>query len=65
MAIEVEWSTNLIAWNKASDSEPAGVVILAEPLEPGVETVKAYLPRSLETGGKLFVRLGGVFTGEE
>jgi hypothetical protein len=64
VGIKAEWSTNLASpWQNAAGT--AGVVILAEPLEPGVETVKVYLPRSLEADGKLFVRLGGVFTGEE
>jgi VCBS repeat-containing protein len=55
--INVDWNTILIgSWTHAQGT--AGVVsIETNDIEPGIDLVKVYIPKSLAVNGKLFARL--------
>jgi VCBS repeat-containing protein len=56
ITVSVEWSTNLSAWTEAEGT--AGVVSTSAPSgDPGISLIKTYIPRSLESNGRLFARL--------
>jgi lysophospholipase L1-like esterase len=55
-AIKVEWSGGLAGpWSDAGQTP--GVFVEEVPAGAGAKLVKVYLPRSLEVGGRFFVRL--------
>ncbi len=55
--INVDWSTILIgSWTHAQGT-PGVVSTETNDIEPGVDLVKVYIPKSLAVNGKLFARL--------
>ncbi len=58
--IVAEYGSDLLGWTPATNGVDDVVVVVTDDIEPGVDQVQVSIPKTLETGAKMFARLNVV-----
>ncbi len=58
--IAAEYGSDLVGWTPATNGDDGVVVAVTDDIEPGVDQVQVSIPKTLETGAKMFARLNVV-----